>query len=387
VTEPIFYFSVPQGDRTGGPECLHQLADAVIRRGYRAVLIPMRGFRGRTPDREYDIYRYEVAEAIEDSANGILVIGEVSPVESMREIKQFPAERTWLWWLSVHNGPDPRSRYFRGSAGCCPTLHRPTGRPLDVLPPQEGERASRRRLPFANATIPGLVAEAYRRTVAPYSPSKSPRTFAVESVSLLYNRWFIERDIGFLAQSVYAQGFCRSILGRDALPMTDYMRRPEISIPPLRPNVVLYNGAKGYSMITKLAPLLPEVDFQPIEGMSYLQVCEALASAAAYVELGVPPGRDRLPREAAHFGTPSALLLRGAAYCWDDFPMPDHYRIPFEDGWEHGMAPVVREMVADRPKALEEQAPFRGWVAGDRHRYEREVDNWLELALERGKFT
>ena len=53
MTEPVFYLSVPQGDRTGGPECMHQLADAITRRGYRAVLVPMRGFRGRTPDPEY----------------------------------------------------------------------------------------------------------------------------------------------------------------------------------------------------------------------------------------------------------------------------------------------------------------------------------------------
>ncbi len=73
---------------------MHQLADAVVRRGYRAVLLPMRGFRGRTPDPEYDIYRYETAEEISNPERSILVVGEVSPIESARELRQVPAERT-----------------------------------------------------------------------------------------------------------------------------------------------------------------------------------------------------------------------------------------------------------------------------------------------------
>ena len=381
MTDPVFYFSVPQGDRTGGPECMHQLADAVIRRGYRAVLVPMRAFRGRRPDPEYDIYRYETAESIDDPRNSVLVVGEVSPIESTRETRQFPSDRTWLWWLSVHNSPDPRSRYFRGSIECCTFEPRVDEVPRDSLPPVPETAELVHSTSFADSTRLGLIKEAYQRTVAPYSPSKSPRTFAVEAVSLLYNRRFIESDVGFLAQSVYAQGFCQTMLGRNALPMTDYLRRPDIGAQSLNPNLVLYNGAKGYSMIRELAPLLPNIDFRPIENMSYLEVCKALASAAAYVELGVPPGRDRLPREAAHFGTPSVLLCRGSAYCWDDFPLPAKYRIPYVDGWATSLAPVLSDVLADRTGALADQAFFREWVAGDRDRYESEVDTWLEQAL------
>ncbi len=381
MTEPVFYLSVPQGDRTGGPECMHQLADAIIRRGYRAVLVPMRGFRGRKPDPEYGIYEFELAEKIPKGDGSVVVLGEVSPIESVRELRQIPRERTWLWWLSVHNGPDPRSRYFRGSAQCCTFEPRMDGIPRDKLPTIDEGSKPIHRTHYADATRRGLIKEAYTRTVAPYSPSKSPRTFAVEAGSLLYNRRFIEGSAGFLAQSVYAQGFCQTILGRNALPMTDYLRRPIIREQRVDPNVVLYNGAKGYSKILELAPLLPSVDFRPIQGMSYLEVCEALAGAAAYVELGVPPGRDRLPREAAHFGTPSVLLCRGAAYCWDDFPLPAKYRIPHQDGWAELLAPVLKDVLMDRNQALEDQSFFREWVAGDRERYEREVDVWLEQAL------
>jgi len=75
------------------------------------------------------------------------------------------------------------------------------------------------------------------------------------------------------------------------------------------------------------------------------------------------------------------LLCRGAAYCWDDFPLPAKYRIPHQDGWAELLAPVLKDVLMDRNQALEDQSFFREWVAGDRERYEREVDVWLEQAL------
>ena len=165
--------------------------------------------------------------------------------------------------------------------------------------------------------------------------------------------------------------------------MTDYLRRPDIAVQERLQNVVLYNGAKGYSKVPELIRLLPDVEFRPIQNMSFMEVCLALGQATAYVELGVPPGRDRLPREAAHFGTPIVLLCRGAAYCWDDFPIPAKYRIADEPGWAECMAPVIREVVANPHAAVEDQLPFHDWVSGDRDRYEIEVDAWLEAALKR----
>jgi hypothetical protein len=75
------------------------------------------------------------------------------------------------------------------------------------------------------------------------------------------------------------------------------------------------------------------------------------------------------------------LLCRGAAYCWDDFPLPAEYRIAYEPDWPERLAPVLEGVVRDRSRALEDQSFFGDWVAGDRERYESEVDFWLERAL------
>lgn len=379
--EPTFYLSVPQGDRTGGPECLHQLADAIIRRGYRARLVPMHNFRGCVPDPEYDVYEYELADRIEDPDNAILVIGEVSPIESWRELRQISAQRTWLWWLSVHNGPDPRSRYFQGSDACCTFAPRPDGMPKDALGAPDPAHPPIHVTPWGDATTSGLLKEAWKRSHADYRAKPGLRSFAVESASLLFNRRLIESNIGFLAQSVYAQGFCRTVLGREALPMTDYLRRPNIAPQQRKQRTIAYNAIKGYTKIFELQSLLPDVQFVPIKGMSYQQVCETLASSQIYVELGLPPGRDRLPREAAHFGAAVALLCRGTAYCWDDFPLPPRYRVADKPGWAAQLAQTLLFMLDNPEQVRNDQEFFRTWVTGDRDRYESEVDSWLARAL------
>lgn len=350
-----------------------------MRRGYRAKLIPMHNFRGRVPDPEYDSYQYELTDRIDDPDNSILVLGEVSPIESWRELRQVPTERTWLWWLSVHNGPDPRSRYFHGTAECCTFTPRLDGIPRESLGPPDPPHPPVRVTPWGDATTPSLIKEAWTRSHADYRVRPGMRSFVVESASLLFNRRLIESKMGFLAQSVYAQGFCRTVLGREALPMTDYLRRPDVPSVQRKKRTVAYNAIKGYTKIGELRALLPDVEFLPIEGMSYLQVCETLASAEVYVELGLPPGRDRLPREAAHFGALVALLCRGTAYCWDDFPLPARYRIADEPGWAAQLAQTITCMLDDPETARREQESFGLWVAGDRDRYESEVDAWLRL--------
>ena len=383
MPEPVFYVTSTIGDRTGGPECAHQLIDAIQARGFEAFMVPLRNFRGRVPDEEYSIYRYDLANKVEKTPSSILVSAEVSPIESFSDFRRVPENRTWMWWLSVHNNPDPRARYFRGSDACCVTLPRPDGVPREKLDVQPSQGYKKRIMSFADANTWPLIREAYQRKGPGGTQGNSLKSFGIEAVSLLYNRHIIESNIGFISQSVYGQGFCNSVLGKPAMPVTDYLRRPEINRRKREPNVVLYNGAKGYSKVTELIPLLPHIEFRPIQNMTYQEVCEALASASAYVELGVPPGRDRLPREAIHFETPVVLLCRGAAYCWDDFPLPEKFRIPHDDDWATKMAPILDEVVSDPDQALREQSFFSTWVSEDRERYEKEIDNWLTAVMKR----
>lgn len=374
MSAPVFYVATALGERTAGPEALTQMVDAIRRRGIEAYLIPMRNFRGRRNDPEYDIYDFEVRERIIDPRRSYFISPEVSPIESMREFRQVAPERTWMGWFSVNNSVDPRARTYRPSEQCCPTY--PPGYVSDVPPvPADlnlGVSASGR---FAT------LREAAQRSGG--GVKRLPATF-VEAASIAYAQRIESSDIRFFAQSFYAQGFVRQTFGQEAPIITDPIRVVDVPSRPRERNVILYNKVKSWSLIGDVMRLMPDVEFRAIEGMSYQQVAEALSTATAYLELGHLPGRDRMPREAAHFGTPVVCLARGAGYCWQDVPLPVEYRVAFREGWPAHAAMALQRVLDDPQAAAEEQSSYRTWVAGEKDRYEAAIDEWLALAIERG---
>ena len=372
---PKFYVASPLGDRTAGPEALTQLVDAIRRRGIEAYLIPMVNFRGRRNDPEYDIYDFEVAEEIVDPENSYFVLSEVSPIESYRELKKIPRERTWMGWFSVNNSPDPRARYFRPSENCCSTF------PPGFIPEVPAVPADFHLDSGIDSGVLHTIREAKKR-VGGANLGKA-KALATEAVSIAYAQRVVNSDINFFAQSFYGQGFVRQILGKHAPIITDPIRIVEVPNVQRARNVVLYNKVKSWSLIPDVMKLMPNVEFRAIEGMSYQQVVEALSTATVYLELGHLPGRDRMPREAAHFGTPVVCLARGAGYCWQDVPLPVNYRIGYREGWANQTAIALQQVIDDPSQAAIDQTDYRQWVAGERDRYETAIDQWLELALVR----
>jgi len=376
---PKFYVASPLGDRTAGPEALTQLVDAIRRRGVESYLVPMHNFRGRRNDPEYDIYDFSVVEKVPRSDDSHFVMTEVSPIESFRELWRVPRERTWIAWLSINFSPDPRARHFRPSEACCPTF------------PPEVYAANERGVPLPYEPVPAsydLPEEVppgpfrtLREAASRVGGIRRLRATAVEDVSIHYARHVYDRSANFITQSHYGQGFLRSTFGRDSHLITDPIRIVSVEPQPRERDLVVYNGSKGRWLVPHLRERMPDVRFVPLEGMSYLEVCQTISRAAAYIELGLLHGRDRLPREAAHLGTPVVFVARGSAYCWADAPVPVEYRVPFREDWADLAVPVIRDVLADPGHALERQASYREWVAGERDRYEAAVDRWLAEAL------
>jgi len=379
VGSPCFYVASPLGDRTAGPEALTQLVDAIRRRGIGAYLVPMYNFRGRRNDPEYDIYDFQVADRIPRGQDSYFVMTEVSPIESFRELRTVPRERTWIAWLSINFSPDPRARYFRPSEACCPTFPpdvydaHAAGQPLPYEPVPADFDMPREAPPGPFRTL--------RESAARVGGFRRLKATVVEDISIHYARRVYDSCPNFITQSFYGQGFLRQTFGRDSHRITDPIRRIEVPPQARDPRLVVYNGAKGRWAVPHLRERMPDVEFRPLENMSYAEVCETLARASLYVELGYLPGRDRLPREAAHLGTPVAFLARGSAYCWADAPVPARHRVPYREDWPDLMTPVIRGILDDPREALESQSPYREWVAGEPERYEAAVDRWLEEAL------
>ena len=363
------YVASPLGQRTGGPEALTLLVHSFRQRGIEAYLIPMRNFRGKENHPEYGIYDFEVADRIADPDRDHFVLTEVSPIESRRELQQVPDEHIWMLWLSVNFAPIPQARYYAATQDDCSFFPPGTQEGLPDLWPYD-------HTPIASGPFKTLR-EALRRTQS--AGVRRITATPIEVASIEYARRTVRRRINFGTQSFYGQSFVRRHLNREAFIITDYPRpMPSVADVNRQSNVVTYNGAKGQWKIKELQALLPGVEFRPIQGMSFDEVCRTLASSALYVEIGHLPGRDRLPREAALLGTPTVMLARGAGFCWGDFPIGIDYRIPYTVDWAQHMAPVIQSALDDPETIRQAQEPFRAWVEGEKGRYDREVDQWVE---------
>jgi len=374
VPQPKFYVAAPIGDRTGGPEALALLVDSMRKKGVEAYLIPLRNFRGRDQHPEYAKFDAPVLQEMPDHPDAHLVIGEVSPIESRKELNRTADSHIWMLWLSVNNSPIPTARYYKGTetAGSMFPAGSESVVPADLWPYDDKEidlgswrnwREARKRKGESIAQLPAV---------------------GVEAVSIRYAESLMKRNINFGTQSHYGQGFLRSTFDRDSFILTDYPQPAASVDAPRERNVVSYNGYKGQWKIDDLRRRLPEVDFVPIEKMSFDQVRETLARSSIYVEIGNLPGRDRLPREAANLGTPTILLSRGSGYCWADFPLGERYRFAYTEDWADHMAPVIAETLADTSEINATQADFRAWVAGEPERYDQALDAWLERAHQIG---
>jgi len=329
----------------------------------------MRNFRGKENHPEYAIYDFEVADRIAHPERDHFVLTEVSPIESRRELQQIPDERIWMLWLSVNFSPIPEARYYAATQEDC-----------SFFPPGE-QRNLPELWPYDDTPITSgpfkTFREAERRTRS--AGVRRVTATPIEAVSIEYAKKVARRNINFGTQSFYGQSFVRGQLNRDAFIVTDYPRAmPSVMDVPRQSNLVTYNGAKGQWKIKELQALLPRVEFRPIQGMSFDEVCRTLGASALYVEIGHLPGRDRLPREAALLGTPTVLLARGAGFCWDDFPIGVDYRIPYTVDWAQHMAPVITSALEDPQAIRQTQESFRAWVEGEKGRYDQAVDEWVE---------
>lgn len=375
MANPVFYVACPLGERTGGPEALTLLVEQIRHRGFEAFLIPMWNFRGRSVHPDYSHYDFKVREGMEFSPNSHLILTEVSPIESFRELRHTPDDNIWMLWLSVNFSPLPSARYFSGEESGCSFFppDDPRTHPQEDLWPHDSKA-------IATGSFRS-EREAARRT---HGRGVSwARRCAIEAVSIRYAQHVVRRKINFGTQSFYGQAYVRRYLGAEAFMLTDYPRRMTLPNRDRIPGLVVYNGAKGKWKMPELQALLPDVNFQPLEGMTYREVCEALASAQLYVEVGHLPGRDRLPREAALVGTPTIMLARGAGYCWRDFPIGERYRIPYTENWAYRMSDVIRETLADTRAIQTAQEEFREWVREEPRRYAAALDAWLQSVASR----
>ncbi|SDQ79678.1 hypothetical protein [Microbacterium sp. cf332] len=330
VYERIFVL-YPRGQRTGGPEALHQLVDSLRRQGADASLVPLESTRHAPRVDAYEHYDAPEA-AIVDRPESLVI----APESAVHRLSALNHAGTACWWLSIDYSVPFYSRQ------------------------EYADRAFARRIGVAHrAWEPNRLASTYRHLLA--------RTFRRREL----------RPMHHLAQSEYARSFLRIEADVDAALVSDYIPRAiidaELSTATERRRAVAFNPKKASWVPDLLGPHLADVEWIPLTGMTPEGVAHALHSSAAYFDPGFHPGRDRMPREAALLGAVSVLARRGAGAFWADTPLPWQHKVAVTDVFAADAAAALETVLAAPAQAAAEQAQYRRWIDGDRERFDSEV--------------
>lgn len=269
------YLMVPNGVRTGGPEALYQLSDALLRGGREDVFVAYyRGteiaelISGRSTGsdflffnlqadqiHEYQQYLHQPTEVVVDAPENVVVLPE--PLVGL--IPVFRKAKVLVWWLSVDNA-------FRALGEInLNQLRRPT---------------------------------VFHATQSFYAHN------FVMALGL--------RSVGLLSDFTASQFLLQS----------EAMTKDDL--------VAVNANFKVISDLDALERLLvernPKIRVSRIVNMPREKVLETLAAAKAYVDLGTFPGKDRMPREAALLGCLVFLSTSGAGANAEDYLIPDSQR-------------------------------------------------------------
>lgn len=252
--------------RTGGPEAIHQLSDALIEQGFDARLVyydwnqiaalehsePQEAywFGERANEiEEYARYRVKISGAVPNESDNIVVL----PETLCHLAPKFAKATVLIWWLSVDNGFGALSR----------------------------------------ANLNDLRA----------------------------------RNVHHAWQSRYAERFVNTLGFINAGHLGDYTVDLRSYAEPLpshaRPPRIAYNAnhkvaADWRLLAQEIIAIDPLAELVKVEG-SRAQVAGLFATSRAYCDLGCFPGKDRMPREAALMGCAPLVLAVGAG---EDMLMP-----------------------------------------------------------------
>lgn len=312
--------------KTGGPEALHQLAHQIACNGGTARMVyydypfstegnVLRCGPGPFPLVDYFAqYQPKVARETPLGPNTLAIFPE--PLLKAAANRAAPYQKG-LWWLSINN-------VFPGN----PDFH----------------NEEYRRGYFADPGILHFYQSAYARHLL--FGHKAPQYFPLSDYT----------DPQFIA---------RSLSPSDNPPIR------------FRNNNVCFFPNKGRELAERFilgsAELRNRVEFTAIHGMTKAEVRDTLFGARIYIDFGLHPGKDRVPREAAIAGAVVLLHDVGAANFFDDHPLPPAYRFTQDDIVSGRLHRRLDEILDDPEPHFAAQRFYRETIRLEREQFDRQV--------------
>jgi hypothetical protein len=303
-----FLIYCPVGVKTGGPECLYQLCDALNSLGHKSFIVPTIETAKSEPCKDFDRYNVSYLSNTKVLTDDVLIIPEVITRIPNWLGQAIQPSNLVIWWLSVDNSP-----LF----------------PFNAFEAQNNELHSSWRTVVLteNGTTSHKIKSIPRKILNYIKDLKFRINNRVTStaVDLKASKHY--------AQSEYAKSVVSETLGIKVEKLSDYVYGSENrNLPKSKKNnpqkVIAVNPFKGAELFGTFKSLFKgEVIFVELKGMTTARIAQSLSESDLYLDLGHFPGKDRIPREAILEGCPVFLAKRGAARNEIDFPLSSEFKV------------------------------------------------------------
>lgn len=141
---------------------------------------------------------------------------------------------------------------------------------------------------------------------------------------------FFNENIQHFYQSYYAMEHLIKNGANRYIPIFEYISERHLTHSytiEQKQNIVCFNPFKGLQITNIIISQNPHIKFVPLINMDESQVIETLKSSKVYIDFGNHPGRDRIPREAAHLGNCVITNTSGSAFYFNDVPILSKYKV------------------------------------------------------------
>jgi hypothetical protein len=323
-----FLIYCPVGVKTGGPECLYQLCDALNSLGHDAFIVPTSETANSEPCRDFDRYNVKYISNAKILTEDVLIIPEVITRIPKWLGKGLKPSNLVIWWLSVDNSPLFPFNAFELHNNKIHSSWRTV------------VRNENKKTKYRFKSIPRKMMN-YIRDLN----FKLNYRLSSTAVDLKSSKHY--------AQSQYAKSLVSETLGVKVEKLSDYVYGSENrSLPKSKSNdsqkVIAVNPFKGADLFRTFKSLFKdEVIFVELKGMTTEVIAQTLSKSDLYLDLGHFPGKDRIPREAILEGCPVFLAKRGAARNEIDFHLSSAFKVDLQTTTPVQLRGIVLGLLAD----------------------------------------
>lgn len=138
-------------------------------------------------------------------------------------------------------------------------------------------------------------------------------------------------------------------------------------------NTVVFNAATDAKIISKLASLMPKVDWLAIQDTQAVDAPKLLAQAKVYVDFSDHPSKDMMPRRAALLGCVVITNKKGAAANNVDINIPAEFKFDVTEENLQPIADKINEVLKDFNGAYAKQKKFLNKIIDEQKNFTRNV--------------